>query len=295
MLRKIDFKNVTERRESTRRKLLKINNISSVPKIITELLRIINDPDPNITKAKDLISKDQGLTTKILKIANSPFYGLVRKVDTLDMAFLVVGFEDIKSLVIAISLVDHFMGKNDSHFKQEDFWFHSYLTGMIAKELSSMFKLNIDGEARIAGLLHDIGIAVIHKHFKKSYNNIHRGVNNSEKNLFEIEFEELGYTHQEIGSILLNEWNFPDIICNSILYHHFPEKNENMTSLLAVLHSAEFISQNFNPNDFYENDIHLNSNALGLLNISSDAEIDIIIEKFEQELEDKIPLIRSGF
>ncbi len=295
MLHKIDFKNVNEKREQTRKELLKINKISSIPKVITELLKIINDPDPDISKAKDLISKDQGLVTKILKIANSPFYGLVRKVNTLDMAFLVVGFEDIKSLVIAISLVENFMGKNDSRFKQEDFWFHSYLTGMVAKELSTMFKLNIDGEARISGLLHDIGIIVIHKHFNDSYVKIYDTVNNSDKNLFEIEFEELGYTHQEIGSILLHEWNFPENICNSILYHHFPEKNENLNSLLAVLHSAEYIAQKFNPDNFYEKNIHFNSNVLRGLNINSDTEMDEIIQKVEHELEDKISQIRTGF
>ncbi|MGD8779683.1 MAG: HDOD domain-containing protein [Ignavibacteria bacterium] len=295
MLHKVDFKSINQKRESTRKELLKINKISSVPKIITQLLEIINEPDPDITKAKDLINKDQGLVTKILKIANSPFYGLVRKVNTLDMAFLVVGFEDIKSLVIAISLVENFMGKNDAQFKQEDFWLHSYLTGMIAKELSIFLHLNIEGEARIAGLLHDIGIAIIHKHLNNSYRNICNIIKTSEKNLFEIEFEELGYTHQEIGAILLQKWNFPDNICNAILYHHFPEKNENMTSLLAVLHFAEYISQKFNNDGFYEKSLNLNSDVLGILNINSTSEINEIIKKIENDLEDQIPLMKAGF
>ena len=111
----IDFK-----REATERTLSSIKNLPSIPKVIFDVTKLLNTPEPSAYSLSEIIIKDAGLTTKLLAIANSPLYGIKRKVSSLEFAILVLGFQEIKNIVTALSLADSFKIAGDKNFSPFD-------------------------------------------------------------------------------------------------------------------------------------------------------------------------------
>jgi putative nucleotidyltransferase with HDIG domain len=222
-------------------KLNVIRNLPSIPFIIFEVSRLLEDPMTNASDLAELISKDQGMVTKILTIANSPFYGLSKKISTIEFAIVILGFENIKNIIIALSMIGAFKGKG-KNWNRKKYWYHCLATASIAKRLAEDLGYPKSGEAFTAGLLHDLGIAIIQLYFNNEYNKIYKLVNSKNINYLEAEAEILNITHQEVGNFLVEKWNLPKALCDSILYHHNPERASENYSLVSIIHLADYLS-----------------------------------------------------
>ena len=188
-----------DRKKKSEATLTSIHNLPAMSGVMLEVSRLLDDPSTNTTVLSQMIGKDQGMATKILSIANSPLYGLPRKVSTIDFAILIIGYQDIKNIVVALTMVDSFKNKNDEYLDQKEFWVHSTLTGNAAKRLSEDLGFRFGSEAFVGGLLHDLGIAVMHKYFSESFRRIADKVRNEGAPALEMEEEELGLNHQDIA------------------------------------------------------------------------------------------------
>ena len=245
---------IQEKRKQSEAMLSNIYNLPAMSSAVMEVSKLLDDPSTNAAELGRIIGKDQGMSTKILSIANSPLYGLPRKVSTIDFAILIIGYQDIKNIVVALTMVESFKNKSDKYFNQADFWKHSIITGSASKRIAEDLGYRIGSEAFVAGLLHDLGIPVMHKYFNSAYEAIANEFTSSEKSLEEIELEQVGMTHSEIGKFLSNKWKLPVHLCETIEFHHKPKLSTNSDVLTAVVHLADYMTQYLELGNFYLDD-----------------------------------------
>ena len=161
--------NIETKKERALRILSSVYNLPTVPFIIFEVTKILEDPMASAAQLGKIIGKDQGLVTKILSVANSPLYGIPRRVSTIDFAIVILGFNHIKNIVIALSMMDTLKKFGDGQFQQKQYWMHSFITATASKRIADDLGITTSGEAFTAGLLHDLGIPIIYKYFNKEY------------------------------------------------------------------------------------------------------------------------------
>ncbi|MCD6160806.1 MAG: HDOD domain-containing protein [candidate division Zixibacteria bacterium] len=224
----------------------KVHDLPTPPIVFTQIIKAINDPNTPIEKLAKIISEDPAITAKILKLTNSAFYGIPKTVANINEAIKIIGLEAVKSLVVSTSVFGMFSkNKNICNDYLESFWRHSLLTGFMAKILVSIIKVDTFEEAEmsfLAGLLHDIGKLIIAINMEKEYAEI-ESIMTNDKSLTaaDAETKVLEFTHADIGEYLLNEWNIPDQVGNSVLYHHDSRIVETQPKV-ALIHIADYLS-----------------------------------------------------
>ena len=270
----------SDKRKKTEMVLANIYNLPAMSNVMMEVSKLLDDPSTNTNLLSKMIGKDQGLATKILSIANSPLYGLPRKVSTIDFAILIIGYLDIKNIVIALSMIESFKNKTDKNLNQHEFWLHSVISGNASKRIATDLGLKISGEAFVAGLLHDLGIPVIHKYFHTAFDNIVAKATNCETTLV-AEVEELGLTHQEVGNFLAKKWNLPDDLCEAIAHHHNPSACENNLELASIIHVADYATQKLQTGNFYwDKDYTFDKNVIDILKLDTEDKLNELIDSY---------------
>lgn len=229
-------------RERKINNLMNIRNLPSIPVIMFEVTKLLDNPKTNANDLGKIISMDQGLVAKILTVANSPLYGLPRRVSTIEFAIVILGFEHIKNIVIALSMIEAFKGKDDKNLDKRSYWLHSLVTAFAAKRIADDFGYRKSGEAFTAGLLHDLGISVIQRFFAPDFQKIIEYVEDKKCDFLTAENQILGINHQDIGQFLIDKWNLPPVLGDVILHHHDPAAAENK-QLSAIVHLADYMTQ----------------------------------------------------
>lgn len=272
---------ILEKRKKTTLVLSNIYNLPAMSSTMMEVTKLLDNPSTNTQTLGKIIGKDQGIATKILSIANSPLYGLRRRVSTIDFAILVIGFLEIKNIILALSMMESFRNKTDKYLDQKEFWLHSMITGNAAKRMAEDLGLTKTGEAFVGGLLHDLGIPVIHKYFHSAFIDIVSKVQNNNKKFLESEIEELGYSHMDIGKFLTEKWNLPSVLCEIVENHEKPQNAKEEKELVAVVHLADYATQKLKIGNFYwDGNLELNPAVCEILKFESSAKVEEFIEKY---------------
>ncbi|PID62459.1 MAG: histidine kinase [Ignavibacteriae bacterium] len=273
-----------ERKKKSEQALTNVYNLPAMSTTMLEVSKLLDDPSTNTSALSKIIGRDQGLSTKILSIANSPLYGLTRKVSTIDFAILIIGYQDIKNIVVALTMVDSFKNKGDKYLDQKSFWKHSMLSGTASKRIAEDLGLRIGSEAFVAGLLHDLGIPVMHKFFKKEFEAIVNDFRENGTPILEAEVKELGLNHQEIGHFLSNKWSLPEHLSNTVLYHHNPsEAGEDDKELTSVIHLVDYMTQKLEIGNYYlDEKIELDKSVLETLNLGKENDLEAFIEGYRE-------------
>lgn len=281
------------KREKTKLILSKINNFVSLSPFKSEMLSVLNAPDCDMRKIRLLISKDPALTIKVLSIANSPFYGLTREVSTLDHAVLLVGFDNLKSIVTALIMMDMFKNKNDSYLNHNDFWIHSLITASIGKRFAEDIEFENPERVFIAGLLHDLGIPIMHKYFHSDFINIYKSAEDQDMSFIEAERYYLGYDHQEIAAYLLNSWNLPESLSEAVGNHHDTEAMIGKNKIYSIVYLADYMATRVGMgNCFWDEKNKINEDVLKYLGFTSLNEVDHIIGIYNVMIEKEINALR---
>lgn len=200
--------------------------IPAVPMVAHKVLRLIENPISTMEEIQRAITADQAMATRILKIANSAFYGVRRDIDTVSEAITIIGFTTVKHIVLAVSTREVYKGFGP--FEQK-LWEHSLAvsvaSGLIAGEITFLKR----EEAVIAGLLHDIGKAILNNNQPEKYSIVVQTVYDKLKSYASVEKEIFGFEHSEVGYLLAEKWGFPDVLCNVILKHHTWSSGDSLT------------------------------------------------------------------
>lgn len=203
---------------------------------------MVDDPDTSARALAQAISSDQVLTARVLKLANSSYYGFQQRVGTVSVALVVLGFQAIKDLVLAASVVHHF-GKtvNDPSFDAKAFWSHAVAVGAASRHLSRLLRVGAPGEAFTAGILHDIGQVVLREYHPESFDEAIRMHRAEGIPLHEAEIAVLGAGHPQVGGWLCRRWNLPERICAAVEGHHGPFGPES-SGLAALVGLADHLA-----------------------------------------------------
>lgn len=203
--------------EIIERIILKTVDIPSLPPIAMKVMGLIQDDYASLKTLEDIISRDQGFATRLLRIANSPYYGRDRKIEDIPQAILLIGFETLKSLVIATSLKD--LHRNFGVFEQR-LWEHSLGVALCSSLLAMVTRMATSDEALVCGLIHDVGKTVINNAMPEMYMQIYEKMYEEHRPIIEIENEVLGFNHTIIGSLIAKKWKLPEKLEVVITHHH---------------------------------------------------------------------------
>lgn len=283
---------LNQKRERTELILKKVNTLAPLPKILQEVLQLLNDINTSPHSLAKAIAKDQSVVLKILTIANSPFYGLTKRVSSIEFAIMILGYDEIRNIVSALSMMESMKNKSDQYLDQKVFWMHSYLTATIAKKLAMDIGLEKHSEAFIAGLLHDLGISVVHRFMHSDFIAIHDLVNTG-TSYGEAELQVLGLNHGDVGEILLKSWNIPDTITEIVKYHHQPEKSNTVPTLTAIVHLADYMTQMLKMGELKLDDkTSISNNVLSILHVKDLTELSQFIENYREPLKQQMESLK---
>ncbi|HAK46568.1 MAG TPA: hypothetical protein DCO79_11710 [Spirochaeta sp.] len=254
-----------------------------MPDIATKIISI---PEDNINISfkdlENLIKVDPGLTTKILKVANSALYARQKEITSLQIAITMLGFKTIKSLVFLVSASNMFKKGKDQEFYQY-FWKHSITTAFLAQNIAlrAGFK-RISDEVFLAGLLHDIGRAAMYQADSQLYMAI-----KSE----EQEIQGFGATHREIGQAILDSWDFPPVYVDTAREHNSLNITSQYKTIILIVSAADLIAGQYSDSPLAETNDQMLNAVLMRINLGSEDKAFYLDEFYQQLVE--IPMFQE--
>jgi HD-like signal output (HDOD) protein len=269
--------------EETFNILLEIKNLPSIPKVMMEVQSLLRNESHNTVKLAHIVGKDQGLTTKILMIANSPLYGLQRKVASLEFAIMLLGVNEVANIVTALSLTETIKVDNVKGLNFMEFWTHSMIVGTAAKDIAKRLGyFDVSGDAFVGGMLHDLGILLTARYFPKQFEKILAAVETEGILFKDAEEKYLGLTHQEIGGFISRRWNLPPHLINSLLFHHNPYGAMDSPVVPYIVHIADSMTQEFKVADvFWDEGLEFDKTISNVLNLENEDKFKEFVAGYE--------------
>jgi len=201
--------------------IMSTRDLPAMPHVAGKVLELSGDPNTSAQQLQKVISDDQAMTARILKIANSAMYACSRKIKTLTEAIVMLGFNSIRSLVVTSAARNLYMTNNQRMgLKERLLWEHSIGTAFGCRLLVQMKYPQLAEEAFLAGLMHDIGKLVLNLHASEQFDEIVQIVYNENRMFAETERELLGFDHTEVGALLINKWKLSPLLEKVIAEHH---------------------------------------------------------------------------
>ncbi len=219
-----------------------IGKLPTLPTVYMKLSHLLNTPDSSIKMISNIISEDQAVAAMVLKIVNSAAYGFYTKIGDLQRAIVILGLNEIKSLVLATSMykiVNQF--KSSSAFDMQQFWKHSIGCAISAKVLAETAYIKDPEDVFTGGLLHDIGKLIHATYLCEEFNGVVANVVETGSQVFESEEKILGFDHAQTGSALAEKWRLPKKTVNMIAHHHLSYIPDTMTKEIAAVHIGNIL------------------------------------------------------
>ena len=211
------------------RKLLKSNlTIPTIPVIVQKINALIEDPDSGTAEIGRLIAEDAPLAAKVLRIANSAFYGISGDCVSTEQASTVLGLRVLKNIVTQVAVMDTFRHvKKVEGFDPDSLWEHSITTAQVSSQLARKCRRAFDltpEEFYVCGLLHDVGKVVLLDNIGTDYAELIVGSQKEGMPLHVAERRRFGYDHTDVGSLIASRWGLPDSVAAAIQFHHGPRE-----------------------------------------------------------------------
>ena len=267
--------------------IARIDDLPTLPRIVLKITELVNDPQSSAKDIARIITDDQVLTARLLKLVNSSFYGFPQRISTVNTAIVLLGFDAIRSLLLTTSVFDLFFGRNKKNRQdQEKFWDHSLGCAVGAKVIGSHLRHDKIEELFVAGLLHDIGKIVEMIYLPDQFAKVVNTINQQNILMLTAEESVLGYSHAEIGKFLADKWNLPIKLVQVIAHHHQPASAGSFITEASIVHLADILSRALNMGYGGDPKIPpLDKTAWARLKIKVDS-LEIIMETMQNEYND---------
>ncbi len=219
-----------------------VSSVPSLPLLYTRLDETINHPRSSIADIAKVLSEDQGLAARILKLANSPMFGYFSKIDTITQAVTIIGIQQVRDLALAISVMGLFKGIPEDLITMEYFWRHSIGVALAARVIAtSQRETNLE-RFFVAGILHDIGRLVLFTRVPDLCREMIETSRDEQRCLYEVEQQRLGFDHAEVGGAMLRRWKLPIRAAEPVEMHHRCNQAGQFPRESAVLHCADLLA-----------------------------------------------------
>jgi len=217
-------------------------NISSLSKIFTRLNEAINNPKSSAGDIGNIIKDDPGLTARLLRIVNSPFYGFPQKIETISRAIVIVGLQQLRDLALGTSIVDVFKGIPEHFLSMDSFWRHSISCGVAAKILATYRRETNAERFFVSGILHDLGRLIILTNIPELARETLLRCKSRGDLLHVAEREVIGFDHAAVGRALLRAWKLPPSLEEVVAFHHKPTGVRRFPVEVAIVHVADILA-----------------------------------------------------
>jgi putative nucleotidyltransferase with HDIG domain len=230
-----------------------VSDLVSPPDVCVKVFELAESPDASAQQIGDVISRDPGLTARLLKLVNSSYYNFSRKIDTVTRAVTIVGVRELYSLVLAVSAIKSFSNLPNALVNIDSFWRHGIFTGLIARDIAKQCHILHPERLFVAGLLHDIGSLVLYSKMPEQMSDLLMVADGDEGILHQAELTELGFSHADLGGAMAQQWMLPDALQEAITYHHLPAYSQAASTETAIVHLAEALANQSEIGAFCEN------------------------------------------
>jgi len=254
-------------------------NLPTLPQTLIRLLEVCNDPETDIVLVGQTVAQDVSIASKILKLANSAFLGTRSKFVDIEQAVIYLGIDTVRNLAISVSVHESF--QKGTHFQNMhigEFWYHSLLTALLAKELADLTGYDDPAEAYLAGLLHDIGKCLLNESFTEQYAKL-LNIHGQSARFHQAEKDTFGITHADAGAWLAQHWNLKSSLVQAIgLHHTLSRQSASTTPLAQILFLANALAdeQKANPKDIEETSASLGLSTSKLAELLVDQKSEVL-------------------
>jgi putative nucleotidyltransferase with HDIG domain len=227
-------------------------SLPSLPSVYNELIARLQEPDASAKEIGRIVSRDVGMSAKLLQLVNSAFFGLRQRIADPVQATIYLGLNTMKSLVISVHVFNQYSGTRLGPISLAAFQRHSLTVGGLARRIAEMEGADRESVdfAFIAGLLHDLGKLVLAANLPQEYQRALARAESEGMGLPEAEREVLGANHAKVGAYLLGLWGLPGPVVEAVAFHHNPsECAGSHFSPLTAVHAANIFSLEIGPRD----------------------------------------------
>ena len=211
----------------------------SLPEAYLRLKQVIDDPDYTVQQVAEAVSHDPALTTRVLRLINSPYFGLASPIDNIPRAVSLLGPQQIHDLALATSVAHSFSGIDPKRHDLNRFWNDSLFCALVAKQLASLCRLEQPERLFVAGLLSDLGHLILYQSIPQETLNAERLAREQTRPLVEVEREFLGLDYARVGATLMRQWRLPESLIEATEYHPEPQRSQRDPLATAVIHVAD--------------------------------------------------------
>lgn len=225
----------------------KISDLPPLPDVVVKLLQASRDADASIRDMVELIQLEPALTTKVLRLCNSPYYGLPRQIGSVKEALVYIGTDTLVNFILAGCLSSFYYQAQEGYgLEVGDLWRHSVACGIASQRLSpEVDEENTKALAFTAGLLHDVGKILLNSFVASEYAKIRRIVQSQGVATVDAERELLGFSHTDAGAEMAKAWNLPEPLLEAIAYHQDPTHPCTHPRLVSQVHLANILCVSF--------------------------------------------------
>jgi putative nucleotidyltransferase with HDIG domain len=224
----------------------KLADLPPLPKVVHRIMQTVNDPNTSAEDLNRLISLDQGLASRILRIVNSAYYGFPKRISTVTNAVVILGFNTVRNLVLGVSAFAMLPPKAPGAIGLDRtlFWEHCVAvavgSSIIARKRRLKTRAAIE-EAFLGGLLHDIGQLFMDCYFPVPYAVSMAYAQKQSVPIVEAETLVLHIDHASVGRKIAEHWNFPASLCECVGSHHRPDPNLEHAEMASTVHAANWL------------------------------------------------------
>lgn len=221
-----------------------INELPTLPSVVAKVNELVNSSNASAGDINDVISRDISLSSRVLKLVNSSFYGFPRRITSITHAVVILGFNTVRNLVLS-SFVFSAFKQRSARFDHSSFWTHSVGTAVGASTIAQAANLsqNQREDAFIAGLLHDVGKVVMCEFMSDSMDEVLSRVEQQNCLFLDAEHQTLDFDHSELGGCLLEEWNLPPSIVGLVRHHHDLACDDETMRMCAIIQLADILAR----------------------------------------------------
>ncbi len=223
------------------------SGLVSLPEVCVRINELLAEPNTTSPQIARVLSLDPALAARLLRIVNSPFYGLSTRVETVSQAVTIIGLEELRAMVLASSAQVVFDAIPATLVDMDSFWHHSVYTGLVARYLTADPARRGRETLFLLGLLHDVGRLLIFARRPDAASAILESMHGGAEDLCALEREHLGFDHAAVGGALLRVWALPASIWQPIEHHHDPDAAEEDREAAMRLHVANAIADTVEP------------------------------------------------
>ena len=258
-----------------RAQIERIDTLPTIPSVLKKLLAVIENPKISLTEVGNFIQSDPVLTSRVLKMVNSPIYGFPGRISAVQQALILLGLNVVRGLLLGVSVFE-VMQKS-----MVGLWEHSLGCAIAARIIAKKKNIPEPEEISIAGLLHDIGKVVMILRYKEIYEDVIKAAETENLLIMEAEKSIFDITHADSGSWIAKKWNFPQSLVEVIEYHHKPNLSKSLPVQASIVHLADLLTRSVGFGFSGDNHVPaVNPAAWELLNLS-DADLREIFVEME--------------